>query len=186
MGSFYVNYTVRSADQLAVVKCLKGRSAYVTSVKDGALVVVDEAAETQEADAVREVAELLSTSLKTAVLAALNHDDDMLWLGLFENGRLTDEYNSAPAYFDGGTDPPTGGNARTLCAAFGRTGKEKEVESVLREASTEEDGYVFAMERHADLVEALGLPAFAVGCGFNYVEEGELPEGLSESDLVKI
>jgi hypothetical protein len=156
VGSFYVNYTVRSADQAAVVKSLKGRRAYVTPVKDGALVVT------------------------------VNHDDDMLWYGLFDKGRLTDEYNSWPDYFEHGTSPPTGGDARKLCAAFGRGGKEKEVETVLREASREEDGYVFAMERHADLVQALGLPAFAVGCGFNYVEEGELPEGLSEGDLVKI
>lgn len=181
MGSFYVNYTVRSTDQAAVVKSLKGRSAYVTPVKDGALLVTDEAAETQEIDAVREVGELLSTGLKTQVLAVLNHDDDMLWYGLFDKGRLTDEYNSAPDYFEGGTSPPTGGDARTLCAAFGRAGSEKELDAVLKKKD-----YVFAMERHADLVKALGLPEFTVGCGFNYLEEGELPEGLSEGDLVKV
>jgi len=180
VGSLYVNYTVRSGDQAAVAKSLKGRNAYVTPVKDAALVVADEAAETQEIDAVREVGELLSTSLKTQVLAVLNHDDDMLWCGLFDQGRLTDEYNSAPAYFEGGSDPPNGGDARKLCAAFGRAGSEKQLDAVLRKTD-----YVFANERHADLVAALGLPAFAVGCGFNYLEEGELPEGLSEGDLVK-
>src|SRR5688572_18729812 len=185
MGSFYVNYTVRS-DQAAAVKALKGRSAYVTPIKDGALVVTDEAAETQEVDAVREVGELLSSRLKTAVLAVLNHDDDMLWYGLFETGRLTDEYSSWPDYFESGTSPPAGGDARKLCAAFGRGGKEKEVEAILREASRDEEGYVVAMERHADLMEALGLPAFAVGLGFNDLEEGELPEGLAEDDLVKV
>jgi len=186
MGSFYVNYTVRSSDQAAVVKSLKGRSAYVTPVKDGAVVAVDEAAETQKADAVREVGELLSTGLNTAVLAVLNHDDDMLWYGLFERGRLTDEYDSSPGYFDGDTGPPAGGDARTLCAAFGRAGKEKELETILRKQSADEEGYVFAYERHADLVRALGLPDFAVGCGFNYVEEGELPEGLSADQLLKV
>ena len=54
-------------------------------------------------------------------------------------------------------------------------------EAVLRKAD-----YVVAMERHHDLAAALGLPAFAVGCGFRYVEEGELPEGLSDGDLVKV
>src|SRR5918996_1066299 len=180
MGSFYVNYTVRSADQAAVVKALKGRSAYVTPVKDGALVATDEEAETQEIDAVREVGKLLSTSLKTQVLAVLNHDDDMLWYGLFDQGRLTDEYSSAPDYFEGGDDPPAGGDARKLCAAFGRAGSEKALESILKKSD-----YVLAMERHLDLVQALGLPAFAVGCGFSYLEEGELPEGLGESDLLK-
>jgi hypothetical protein len=181
VGSFYVNYAVRSADQAAVVKSLKGRSAYVTPVKDGALVVTDEAAEEQDPDKVREVGELLSKSCKTPVLAVLNHDDDMLWYGLFDGGRLTDEYNSAPAYFDGGNDPPSGGDARKLCAAFGRAGSEKAVETALRKRD-----YAVAMERHADLLEALGLPAFAVGCGFRYLEDGELPEGLSDGDLVKV
>ncbi len=180
MGSFYVNYTVRSGDQAAVVKSLKGRSAYVTPVKDGAVVVTDEAAETQEIDAVREVGELLSTSLKTQVLAVLNHDDDMLWVGLFDKGRLTDEYNSSPDYFEGGTSPPTGGDARKLCTAFGRGDREKELDAVLKKKD-----YVFANERHADLVQALGLPDFAVGCGFKYLEEGELPEGLSDGDLLR-
>ena len=181
MGSFYVNYTVRSADQAAVARSLKGRNAYVTPARDGKLVVTDEAAETQESDAVREVGELLSKSLRTTVLAVLNHDDDMLWYGLFDHGRLTDEYNSAPGYFDGGDDPPAGGDARKLCAAFGRTGSEKALESILKKSD-----YVLAMERHVDLVKALGLPDFAVGCGFSYLEEGELPEGLGESDLLKI
>ena len=181
MGSFYVNYTVRSADQAAVARSLKGRKAYVTPARDGKLVVTDQAAETQEAGAVQEVGELLSRSLRTTVLAVLNHDDDMLWYGLFDHGRLTDEYNSAPGYFDGGDDPPSGGDARKLCAAFGRAGSEKQLESILQKSD-----YVLAMERHLDLIKALGLPDFAVGCGFSYVEEGELPEGLSESELLKI
>jgi hypothetical protein len=181
MGSFYVNYTVRSGDQAGVAKALKGRNAFVTPVKDGALVVTDEAAETQDVDAVREAGELLSTGLKTQVLAVLNHDDDMLWYGLFDNGRLTDEYNSAPAYFEGGDDPPSGGDARKLCAAFGRAGREKDLDAVLKKTD-----YPVAMERHADLVEALGLPAFAVGCGFTYIEEGELPEGLAADELLRV
>ena len=181
MGSFYVNYTVRSGDQAAAVRSLKGRSAYVTPVKDGALVVTDKEAESQDVDAVREVGELLSTSLKTQVLAVLNHDDDMLWYGLFDKGRLTDEYNSSPDYFDGGESPPAGGDARKLCAAFARAGSEKEIESILKKQD-----YVVAMERHADLVAALGLPGFAVGCGFQYLEQGELPEGLAAGDLRQV
>jgi hypothetical protein len=181
VGSFYVNCTVRTGDRAAVAKSLKGRDAYVTPAKDGAVVVMDKEAETQDVDAVREVGELLSTGLKTQVLAVLNHDDDMLWYGLFDNGRLTDEYNSAPAYFEGGDDPPSGGDARKLCAAFGRAGREKDLDAVLRKTD-----YAVAMERHADLVEALGLPAFAVGFGFTYVEEGELPEDLAADDLLRV
>lgn len=183
MGSFYVNYTVRSSDRNAVAKALAGRNAYVSPAKDGAVVVFEEETESQDNDTVQELGAHLSRSLKASVLAALDHDDDMLWCGLFEGGRCTDEYNSAPSYFDGGMDPPAGGNSRKLCAAFGAAGRESDVEKVLRAGS---DEYVFAHERHADLVRALGLPDFAVNCGFAYIEEDELPEGLSPDQLLKV
>ena len=183
MGAFYVNYTVRSTDQKAVAKALAGRHAYVSPPVGGAMVVFEEASEGQDVDVVRELGEQLSKATRAPVLAVLDHDDDMLWYGLFEGGRCTDEYNSAPGYFDGTMDPPAGGDSRKLCSVFGRNGHEDELESALR---ADGETYVFAHERHADLVGALGLPAFAVACGFKYIEEGELPEGLSADQLLKV
>jgi len=46
-----------------------------------------------------------------------------------------------------------------------------------------EHNYLFAMERHEALVDALGLPDYAIGLGFNYVSRGELPPDLSANDL---
>jgi hypothetical protein len=183
MGAFYVNYTVRSTDQKVVVTALAGHRAYVSPPAGGAVVVFEEASEEQDVDVVRELGEQLSKAIKAPVLAVLDHDDDMLWYGLFEGGRCTDEYNSAPGYFDGSLEPPAGGDSRKLCSVFGRRGHEDEVASALRADS---ETYVFAHERHAALVGALGLPAFAVGCGFTYIEEGELPEGLSADQLLKV
>lgn len=183
MGSFYVNYTVRSADQKAVAKALAGRRAYVSPPLGGAVVVFEEASEEQDVDVVRELGEQLSKAIKAPVLAVLDHDDDMLWYGLFEGERCTDEYNSAPGYFDGTMDPPAGGDSRKLCSVFGRSGHEDELETALRADS---ETYVFAYERHAAVVAALGLPAFAVACGFSYIEEGELPEGLAQDQLLRV
>jgi hypothetical protein len=94
---------------------------------------------------------------------------------------MIDEYNSSPDYFEGGEDArgPTGGNARMLCKAFGSTNVDR-VEQILRG-----EGYAFALERHAELCQALGLPDFSVGAGYNYVSEGELPGELSEENLVR-
>jgi hypothetical protein len=39
--------------------------------------------------------------------------------------------------------------------------------------------------RHGDLAEALGIPLASVGLGYEYVNRGETPEGLSRGNLRK-
>lgn len=36
------------------------------------------------------------------------------------------------------------------------------------------------------LVRLLGMPSFGVGCGFNYIDDGELPGGLAQADLKRV
>jgi len=76
-------------------------------------------------------------------------------------------------------------DARALAAAFGVPEREAQLEEVLRRASGEA-GYLFEYERHAELVRLLGLPDIAVATGYEYIEGGELPEGLEESDLRRV
>jgi hypothetical protein len=47
-----------------------------------------------------------------------------------------------------------------------------------------DDKYLFALDRHRDLVEALGLPLDAVGGGYNGIESGMYPEGFDKDDFV--
>jgi len=75
-------------------------------------------------------------------------------------------------------------NAQRLCAAFAST-EVAAVERALRKSSFDADGYIFAFQRHADLVRALDLPTFAVGTSYAYLERGEYPEGLAETDLLR-
>jgi len=44
---------------------------------------------------------------------------------------------------------------------------------------------VLADDRHGDLCRALGLPAFAVGFGYRYLDRGELAPGLERTALRK-
>ena len=187
MGNFYTNYILRGPSQEAVVAALGERSAIVTPAQDGCVVVFDEASDGQDQKVITALATQLSRDLHCPVLAVLNHDDDIFWYQLYLSGKLADEYDSCPGYFDASAEPsaPTGGDVKKLCSAFGASAVT-EVESILRKSSFDEGGYTFAVERHADIVRSLRIPAFGVGAGFSSVTEGELPEGLDEDSIVRV
>lgn len=191
MGNFYTNFTVRSADRDAVIVALgnMGRVAYVAPVDNGNTVVYDRQSDEQDLSAIEQVGTRLSLELNAPVLAILNHDDDILCYWLFQSGQLVDEYNSCPSCFHEASEEPSGPtkcDAQKLCDAFGCPQNADRVEAILQKSSFDDDGYVFEVDRHSDLVNALALSDYAVGMGYDYIEDGELPEGLKQDDLVHI
>lgn len=176
MGSFYTSHTLRGPSQAEVLGFLKTRSALVSRSENQCFTVLDEACESQDGEVLAELARQLSERFRCPVMALLNHDDDILYFELYEDGEKTDEYNSAPGYFDENAEDehPTGGNAKRLCEVFIGADPEK-VEAILRG-----NEYVFAVERHRDLAEALSLPACSVGIGYIYAAAGDLPPGVPE------
>lgn len=172
MGNFYTNVTVvgapvdRIRDELAVL----GRGAYLARTSDGA-VIYDRECEDQDTEKLAALAEHLSEALGSRAFAVLNHDDDILWFQLYDRSALIVEYAN-----QGGP----GTSARKLCRAFGRTGRVPAVWLALRRP------YLFQVARHARLVSLLGLSPYAVGTGYNYIEQGERPPDLSESDLIRV
>ena len=185
MGNFYTNITLRS-HQARVIEVLEReeRTAYVTPTVNGCTIVCDEECDEQDTDVLEELAALLSRELSCVTFAVLNHDDDVLIYWLYENGTLSDHYDSAPGYFSGDDDEPSGGDAYRLCRAFGVPDQVAEVEDVLRTPSfSEDEHYLFAIERHLDLIEALGIPLFAAGIGYTYLHRGETFEGLDRASL---
>jgi hypothetical protein len=186
MGNFYVNYTLRGVTQQAVADALAGRACIVTPPANDTVVVFDEQSDRQDPRVIASLAAELSGKLRCPVLAVLNHDDDILWYQLYTNGELQDEYDSSPGYFDSDAEPSgaAGGDAAKLCSAFGASDTAR-VEPILRKSAFDDDGYVFAFERHADLVNALGISPFAVGTAYASFESDELPEGLSPEDVIR-
>ncbi len=178
MGSFYTSHTVRGPSQQQIVDWLGARPAFVSAAENHNVTVLDAACESQDMQALVELGSALSAHFACPVLALLNHDDDLLCLALFEAGREVDQYNSNPGMFDengdgeydaaDGMPAPQGGDAVRLAAAFGVEGAA--VESALRG-----DGFVMAVERHQALAAALGLPAAAVGMGYEYADAGDCP-----------
>lgn len=186
MGNFYTNYTLRGPSQQSVAATLAGRSAIVTPAQNGCVVVFDEESDEQNQEIIAELGSRLSGALHCPLLVVLNHDDDIFWYQLYLSGELVDEYNSSPNYFDSSAEEefrPEGGDAQKLCTAFGSSAVAK-VKKILGKSSHDDDGYIFAVERHADLADALGIPSYGVGTAFRQISEEELPEGLDRNDLV--
>jgi hypothetical protein len=181
MGSFYTNFSVKSVNAPAIQAALKKakRSALITPAKRGWVVVYDEESESQDTGTIEQVAALLSKDQNCPVLAVLNHDDDILCYWLYQNGQQLDHYDSNPDYFGDGDGTDRGGDAELLCKTLGVPGAVETVRELLHE-----DEFTFAMELHAQLAEALKLPDCAISVGFNYAQEGELPDGLSMDDLL--
>ena len=68
-----------------------------------------------------------------------------------------------------------GGDAGALCEAF-EADDPDEVETILRDG----EEFVFALDRHEELIHVLGLPLCALAFGYNYIDAGDDPlvEGL--------
>jgi hypothetical protein len=99
MGSFFVNYQIKSNDQAKVVaaasELVQGR-AYVSPPKTGWVTLYDETSDQQDAYEIGRLGSELSTKLETVVFAFIVHDSSMFIYYLFDNGDLLDEYNSTP------------------------------------------------------------------------------------------
>jgi len=181
MGNFYTNLVMRVADLDAVASLLEaeGRRAYVAKVGMGTF-VYDERCDRQDLAELRGLAGVVSRECGTPVLAACNHDDDVLWLALLENGLVVSDYNSFPAYFDRGGDAPELNEVARICAAFGAMERVAELDGLLR---TPRAAIGLEFERHQKLARLLGLSPDAAILGYTYVRNGELGYAAPSTDV---
>src|SRR5271156_1010518 len=103
MGVSFTNYQIRTENtaevKLALASLIETR-AYVSPEKNGWVTVYEESSEKQDEVAINIIAAALSQSLDTAVFAFLVHDSSIAVYWLYQGGKITDEFNSAPDYFD--------------------------------------------------------------------------------------
>jgi hypothetical protein len=181
MGKFYVNFSVKSADQQKVVDILQdaGRVAIVSPAQAGYVVVYDEETDRQALSSIVQVGTLLSESVNRSVLAVLNHDDRILRYWLFEKGAIVDAYDSRPDYFNkffldlNEEDDDEMKDIHTT--HISRLEKLKDclklkidlakVKKILR------NKYPLETIRHQAFATELGLPDWSVGVGYYDVEK---------------
>lgn len=174
MGATYSNLTVRGPSHERVVAVMRalGREAYVGPWEDGCTVVFDSLAEERPGED-ETLAIELSQTLRCAALAVTVFDGDVVAYVLCRGGEVLDRYDSNPGYNAGYAAHPFGGDAALLCQVIGAPGSiVPEVSRILR-APPRTEPYFDEEARHADLTDALGLPAYAVGLGYGYVFQGD-------------
>lgn len=172
MGATYASITLRGASRERITAALKvrGAEAFVGPTRRGCTVVFEERSDRDPARA-RALAAELSGELGCAALAAHVQDDAALLLFLCRGGQVLDEYDSNPGLERGRAEPPAGGGTTLLCEVIGAADADLlAVRRALRVPAREEP-YFFESARHADLAEALGLPGYAAGLGYEYFWE---------------
>jgi hypothetical protein len=179
VGLFYTNLTVYQPLRPALLTELRRlrRTAFLGPTAHGYTVVYDKVADEQDAPAIERLGRAITEPLACAALAAVLHDDDVLYLWLFLKGRIRDRYDSCPSYFDARateSSPPAGGNANLICKAFGRPDRQERVEQLLRADLLEGEmpGVPGEQERHAALAAELGMPREVAGLGYSAIAGG--------------
>ncbi|MBI3863514.1 MAG: hypothetical protein HY290_16610 [Planctomycetia bacterium] len=178
MGLFCVNLHFRTCDHGALAEALdrgKVSQRRITSAKNGWVSLYEERASQQDDEWIRELALDLSRDLRVAAIAFMVHDSDIACYWLVDNGRLIDEYNSCPDYFeaDSATDisGPSGGRA-DLLLPYCRTGvREGEIAAILGKET------LFAEEIIERLAQALGIAPERALTDYGDGAEGEGPDG---------
>ncbi len=105
MGAFIVNLHVRVTDYdelLSQLRQMRLAHCYATPPRHGWASVYEERASTQDEAWIAQFAGDLSRRTQSPCIAFLVHDSDFLCYWLFDRGKLADEFNSCPDYFDGG------------------------------------------------------------------------------------
>ncbi len=182
MGLFYSNLTLYRPERSVLLSALQRleREAFLSPTIHGHTVVFDKAMDNQGSKAIEDLGKALTAALSCSALAAVLHDDDVLYLWLFRKGRVRDRYDSCPAYFDphSRSRPPEGGNARLLCEFFERPDRVDRIEQLLRADLLEGElsDVPGEFERHAALAAQLGMPPFVAGVCYSSIAGNYVPK----------
>jgi hypothetical protein len=183
VGHFYSNITIR-ADVAAVVAGLtEARVPSFVSIEEmDTFVVVDAESEERGLDVLASMAMTLSHRHRAPCLAASNHHDDSLMLGLYESGVLTSEYGWS--------------NSRSLLPATGRKSFVTRVRTAFGSSPRQARSFfgddpdrhslklrlisffarkLFAVEHHRLIVAEMGLSDAAVGFSYRDITRGDVP-----------
>ncbi len=175
MGNFYSNITLSTDDKDQVIEFLIKRKCHTFVYPIDEFICVFP----KHDSFLFELAEQLSDAMRCAAFAVMIHDDDLLIYKLFQSGKLLDEYNSFPGYFEGLDTPSSGGDAEKVCQVYSAPQEVEALEEILRKK------YTFESNRHDAIIAKLNLPYCTVGSGFGYIQKDDAPEDLVVANIIE-
>lgn len=208
MGNFYVNIIAKTTakDTVSFLKS-KGSSAYVMPTGEQECVIYEEQCDTQDIAYMYKLLQELTADKDCSALGVLNHDDDMLFLVLWNKGEhqvdFTIGYGPEDMDMNYELDEegvPIGWSEETeeekaiketekyeqgkvMANALSKIFEVADTQAIL-EVLTQD--FVFAVEIHSNLAEVLALPDASIGLGYNYIEDGQADDELDMDQLIKI
>ena len=181
VGTFFVNYQVRETKTAKIIKTLQNlieSRAYVSSFKQGWVSVYDEFSDQQNEQELHRLAKDLSDHLATDVLAFLVHDSDILIYLIYKQGKLVDEYNSRPDYWEkvsSTTRNRLKGKPEALLPYCKLGTSSQEIVDILNKK------YTFEEDKLIELAALLNIDQERICSDFASIEQGILEEEEPEN-----
>src|SRR5262245_6134532 len=182
MGLFCANVHFRTTDDKALAASLsrRGVTRYrVAPDKGGWTSLYEERASQQDDGWIRDLAGGLSRDLHVAAVAFLIHDSDIACYWLYDDGRLLDDFNSCPGYFDDDADGPgprSGGRPDVL-SRYCRAGvRQEDLAAILAEEA------LFAETLIEKLAAALGIDPGRAIADYRHADDDGGPGGFDDDD----
>lgn len=185
MGNFYINIVVKGVSSATLRNILASLpfASIIAPDIDGHSFIYGDFFGAGDTHAAARLAKTLSEVAGAEYAAfCMNADDDFFIYEFWKGGARLDAYYSSPEAFqpDEVDSEAPRGDPSHLRSTFPFI-DEQEVRTVL-----DSEDYVFEFERHQDLFRLLRIPAGPAIMDFQYLQNGETPEDVDESRLIRI
>jgi hypothetical protein len=173
MQPCYTQIFARTQRPTQALGALKDLDAYMFPHTSAGTLICERTSEAIDVRILVQVSSGISRNVgrRPAVLAIAGDNSAGFWCGLFDGGDVPCfEHNRLTGPRDFTRSPADPGQVVKLCDIFDVDDRVDEVYSALTGP-----GYDTAVERHAALALALGLPHWSPGIGYSRIMEGDLP-----------